>query len=147
MSRDIDMIVVHCTASPDHIDIGANTIKKWHTDPKPAGNGWSDIGYHYVVRRNGEIEKGRSDEIAGAHAYGVNSRSIGIVWVGTNKTDPRQERSLISLISYLMGKYNVKNEKVLGHREAVDTDKSCPNLDMDRLRAELVFVQPKPKVR
>lgn len=46
-----------------------------------------------------------------------------------------------------MGKYNVKNEKVLGHREAVDTDKSCPNLDMDRLRAELVFVQPKPKVR
>lgn len=145
--RNIEKIVVHCTASPDYRDIGAAEIKKWHTDPKPKGNGWSDIGYHYVVRRNGEIEKGRPDSVAGAHAYGVNSTSIGIVWVGTNNIEPDQEKALVSLIHYLMGKFNVKIENVLGHREAVKTDKTCPNLNMDRLRAELIFVQPTPKVR
>jgi len=124
------------------MDIGANTIKRWHLD-----RGWSDNGYHYVVRRNGEIEKGRPDRIPGAHARGVNSTSIGIVWVGVNNIDPRQESSLIAMIHFLMGKYGVPIENVLGHNEAVKTSKTCPNLDMDRLRAELIFVQPKPKVR
>ena len=85
--REIKQIVVHCTASPDHMDIGANTIRQWHLD-----RGWSDNGYHYVVRRNGEIEKGRPDRIPGAHARGVNRTSIGIVWVGVNSIDPRQEK-------------------------------------------------------
>lgn len=140
--RKINKIVVHCTASPDYMDIGASTIRKWHKD-----RGWSDIGYHYVIRRNGEIEKGRPDARIGAHARGANSDSIGIVWVGTNSPSPEQEKSLFSLISFLMGKYNVKGDNVLGHREAVKTSKTCPNLNMDRVRAELIFVQPVPKVR
>jgi N-acetyl-anhydromuramyl-L-alanine amidase AmpD len=129
------------------MDIGANTIKQWHTDPKPKGNGWNDIGYHYVVRRNGEIERGREDSVIGAHARGGNSDSIGICWVGVNDIDSSQEKALFSLIHFLMGKYNVKIENVQGHCEAVKTDKTCPNLNMDRVRAELIFVQPVPKVR
>jgi N-acetylmuramoyl-L-alanine amidase len=140
--RKIDKIVVHCTASPDYMDIGTSTIRKWHKD-----RGWSDIGYHYVIRRNGEIEKGRPDVRIGAHARGANSSSIGIVWVGTNQPSPEQEKSLFSLIHFLMGKYSVKIDNVLGHREAVKTSKTCPNLNMDRVRAELIFVQPVPKVR
>jgi len=140
--RLIDKIVVHCTASPDYLDIGASTIRKWHKD-----RGWSDIGYHYVIRRNGEIEKGRPDEKIGAHARGANSSSIGIVWVGTNAPSPEQEKSLFSLIHFLMGKYSIKIDNVLGHHEAVKTSKTCPNLNMDRVRAELIFVQPVPKVR
>lgn len=141
--RSIKSIIIHCTASPDYRDIGYKEIKDWHVN----GNGWSDIGYHYVVRRNGEIEKGRPDRLPGAHARGANRDSIGVVWVGTNQIDPNQEKALLSLIHYLMGKYNVKIENVLGHREAVKTDKTCPNLNMDRVRAELIFVQPIPKVR
>lgn len=140
--RDIKSIIVHCSASPDYMDIGASTIRNWHK-----ARGWSDIGYHYVVRRNGEIEKGRPDARIGAHARGANSKSIGVVWVGTNNLAPEQEKSLISLIHYLMGKYNVKIENVLGHCEAVKTSKTCPNLNMNRVRAELIFVQPVPKVR
>lgn len=140
--REITKIILHCTASPDHIDFGAKDIDDWHRK-----RGWSGIGYHYVVRRNGEIEKGRPEVKPGAHAYGANRESIGIVWVGTHSIDPRQEKSLLSLVQFLMGKYNVKIENVLGHCEAVQTDKTCPNLDMDRVRAELVFVQPEPKVR
>lgn len=143
MTRDIDMIVVHCSASPDYMDIGTKEIRDWHIN----GNGWSDIGYHYVIRRNGEIERGRPEEIAGAHARGVNSRSIGICWVGTNNISPEQEKSLVGLINLIRGKYNIKIENVKGHREAVQTTKTCPNLNMDRLRAELCFIQPIPKVR
>lgn len=140
--RSVNKIVVHCSASPDYMDIGYKEINQWHKN-----QGWTEIGYHYVVRRNGEIEKGRSDENVGAHAKGANSDSIGIVWVGQDAIAPEQEKSLISLIHFLMGKYSVKIENVLGHREAVKTSKTCPNLNMDRLRAELIFVQPVPKVR
>jgi len=140
--REIKEIVIHCTASPDYMDIGANTIKQWHLD-----RGWSDIGYHYVIRRNGEIEKGRPDDIAGAHARGVNQTSIGVVWVGETQIDVLQEKAMMSLIHFLMGKYNIKIENVLGHCEAVKTSKTCPNLNMNRVRAELVFIQPIPKVR
>lgn len=140
--RTIKSIIIHCTASPDYLDIGASTIKKWHLE-----RGWNDIGYHYVIRRNGEIEKGREDSVVGSHAKGANSNSIGVVWVGTNVPSPEQEKSLFSLIHFLMGKYNIKIENVLGHCEAVKTDKTCPNLNMNRVRAELIFVQPVPKVR
>ena len=140
--RHIDSIVVHCTASPDYMDIGAATIRKWHLD-----RGWSDNGYHYVIRRNGEIEKGREDRLPGAHARGANASSIGIVWVGTDNPSQEQEKSLFSLIHFLMGKYNIKIDNVKGHCEAVKTDKTCPNLNMNRVRAELIFVQPVPKVR
>jgi N-acetyl-anhydromuramyl-L-alanine amidase AmpD len=147
MNRHIDLIVVHCSASPDYLDIGYKEIKRWHTDPKPKGNGWADIGYHYVIRRNGEIERGRVEEVAGAHAAGVNATSLGICWVGDKSPSPEQEKSLVGLINYLRGKYSLNVDQVKGHREAVKTAKTCPNINMDRLRAELVFVQPTPKVR
>lgn len=142
MSRSIDLIVVHCSASPDYLDIGVKEINQWHLK-----NGWSGIGYHYVIRRNGEIERGRPEEIAGAHAYGVNSRSIGICWVGIDSLSPEQEKSLTGLINLVRGKHNIDIENVKGHREAVKTTKTCPNLNMDRVRAELAFIQPDVEVR
>lgn len=140
--RNIEKIIIHCSASPDYMDIGASTIRKCHLD-----RGWSDIGYHYVVRRNGEIEKGRPDRRIGAHARGANSKSIGVCWIGTDNPSPEQEKALFSLIHFLMGKYGVSVDNVLGHKEAVNTSKTCPNLNMNRVRAELIFVQPIPKVR
>lgn len=145
--RKIKKLVVHCTASPDYRDVGFKEINDWHK-----ARGWKSksgisCGYHYIIRRNGEIEKGRPDREIGAHAYGTNSDSLGIVWVGTNDISPEQEQSLTSLLHLLMGKYGVPVDKVLGHREAVKTDKTCPNINMDRVRAEIIFIQPTPKVR
>lgn len=140
--RQIREIVIHCTASPDYMDIGAKEINDWHKD-----RGWSGIGYHYVVRRNGEVEKGRDDNKPGAHVRGHNRDTIGVVWVGTDQIGPEQEKGLIGLVNYLRGKYNIPIESVRGHKEYPNVQKTCPNLDMDRLRAELIFVQPKPKFR
>ena len=87
--RQIDHIIVHCSYTPPSMDIGAETIREWHTLPKPKGRGWSDIGYHWVIRRNGTVEAGRSEERAGAHAKGYNQDSIGICLIG-GKSEKRK---------------------------------------------------------
>lgn len=79
-SRVIEYIVFHTSASGDQ-DIGAKEIREWHKE-----KGWSDIGYHYVIRRDGTIEQGRPLEKIGAHVRGYNSRSIGICMIGGKKT-------------------------------------------------------------
>jgi N-acetylmuramoyl-L-alanine amidase len=82
--RNIKFIVLHCAATPPSMDVGRERIKKWHLE-----RGFSDVGYHFIIKRNGKIDKGRDLdgdglvlEEVGAHAKGFNSRSIGICWVG-----------------------------------------------------------------
>jgi len=133
--RDIDLIVIHCSATKPDMDIGADTIRVWHTDPKPAGRGWSDIGYHYVIRRNGDVERGRPVEKSGAHVKGHNSNSIGVCLVGgideagkaeSNFTEA-QWKALSTLIAQLEGEYPEADVK--GHRE-LDPGKACPSFDV-----------------
>ena len=145
--REINKLVLHCTASPDYMDIGFKEINDWH-----AQRGWKSpsgisCGYHYIIRRNGEIEPGRPDSEIGAHARGANTPSLGIVYVGTDSPTKEQEKSLINLCHYLCGKYEIEIHNVLGHCEAVKTSKTCPNLNMHWVRAEMIFDHPKPKVR
>lgn len=134
--REIKKIIFHTSDSPDSLDIGAKEIKEWHTLPRPKGNGWSDIGYHYVVRRDGTVEDGRPVERPGAHVRGENSDSIGIVWVGRDKMTDAQRKSLVKKIKELMKKYNLKADDVYGHRE-FDSGKTCPNIDPEEIRKEL----------
>ncbi len=63
--RDINKIILHCSATPEGRDVSVDTIRKWHLD-----RGWSDIGYHYVVGLNGVISEGRPVERHGAHVRG-----------------------------------------------------------------------------
>ena len=127
--RGIDKIVIHCADTPPGMDIGAAEIRKWHTDPPPMGNGWDDIGYHYVIRRDGTLELGRAEEVVGAHVAGHNAHSIGICMVG-GKYDADYTRAqwatLASIVEYLKGKY--QKAKVCGHRD-LDKHKACPRFD------------------
>lgn len=131
--RPIDKIIIHCSDTPPLMDIGAAEIRRWHTDPQPKGNGWSDIGYHYVIRRNGKTESGRPEEIAGAHARGQNQSSIGVCMVGgrgkggvaeANFTH-QQWAALYGLIERLTRKY--PNAEVYGHNDF--SSKTCPNFN------------------
>ena len=65
------------------MDIGAEEIRRWHVD----GNGWNDIGYHGVIRRDGVLESGRPLSVAGAHTSGHNADSVGVCLVGGVKED------------------------------------------------------------
>lgn len=134
--RAIDTLIIHCSATPPDMDIGTDEIRKWHVE----GNGWSGIGYHYVVRRNGVIETGRDldsdgdiDEEIGAHARGFNSHSLGICMVGgideQGNADCnftlKQWIGLDSLLRQLLARYDAK---IIGHRD-VDSGKECPSFD------------------
>jgi hypothetical protein len=67
-----DTIVIHCAATKPSMNIGAEEIKKWHVDER----GWSDIGYHFVITRDGTKELGRGLDLSGAHAKAVNGTSV-----------------------------------------------------------------------
>lgn len=116
--RNIEYIVVHCTATKQGINFSASDIDRWHKQ-----RGWSGIGYHYVVDIYGNVEKGRQDNKIGAHVKGFNKNSIGVVYVGglSKKMYPKdtrnrkQKASLKLLIKSLKRKY--PNAKILGHRD------------------------------
>ena len=74
LRKKTDSIIIHCAATKPSMDIGYQEIRKWHVED----NGWDDVGYHFIIRRNGKYEKGRPEGYSGAHAPSHNSRSIGI---------------------------------------------------------------------
>lgn len=130
--RRINTIILHMAATPPEMDIGAETIRDWHVRER----GWDDIGYHYVVRRNGEIEPGREPEVIGAHAYGHNEHSIGICLVGGLNAQHQPDcnytqwqwsalRALVEDLTAALGPL-----EVIGHRDV--STKACPGFDARR---------------
>ena len=157
--RQIDNLVIHCADTPDGAYFDVDDIRDWHTDPKPLdggkyryksktynskeelpikvrnkeGRGWSDVGYHYIILLDGQIQKGREDKIQGAHVGGHNSNSIGICYIGgghgvDTRTTP-QKASLVHLIATLRRLY--PDSVVLGHRDFEGVKKKCPNFDAE----------------
>lgn len=129
--RNITEIIVHCTATPEGKDYTVADIRRWHTSPP---NNWADIGYHYVIYRNGELHNGRDINIAGAHCTGHNTNSIGIVYVGGYATDGKttkdtrteeQKAALLCLLLDLRRLYPYA--KIRGHRDFAAKD--CPSFD------------------
>lgn len=131
--RIVNQIIIHCAATKPSMDIGVNTIRKWHVEER----GWSDIGYHYIIRQDGTIEKGRDVNIAGAHARGHNASSIGICLVGglTEDNRPSNDFKLEQMISLRRLIVELKNKhaitSLIGHNE-VDDHKTCPNFDVQK---------------
>jgi N-acetylmuramoyl-L-alanine amidase len=120
--RKINKLIVHCSDTPSKMDIGAKEIDRWHKE-----RGWSGIGYHFVVRRNGVVEDGRPVKKIGAHVKGHNRHSIGICMVGRDKFTKKQYASLLKLIRSLKSQY--KGIEVFGHRD-FDNKKECPCFDV-----------------
>lgn len=125
-----DMIVIHHTGGND-IDASAEQIHGWHLN-----NGWAGIGYHYVIRKDGTIERGRPEWAIGSHAYGENSHTIGIhvsgEFDGAEPTEAQIE-SLCALIDDISKRYGIpiESESIVGHGELMAT--SCPGKNLQAL--------------
>ena len=124
-TRDVtDMIVLHHTGNPTDDDLSAAEIDASHK-----GQGWTCIGYHYVIRKDGMVEIGRPHWTVGAHAYGENSHTIGIHVCGNfeigEPTDAQIE-SLAMLLANLCTDYGlpIDRDHIVGHRELMST--ACP---------------------
>jgi N-acetyl-anhydromuramyl-L-alanine amidase AmpD len=128
--RKITLIVIHCSAvRPDQTSSAAQ-IDTWHRQ-----RGFHlGIGYHYVIRRNGEIEAGRPEYLVGAHCKNHNAHSIGVCYEGGldirgQPADTRteaQKKTLLSLLRAL--KVDYPNALIVGHHD-LNPLKACPCFD------------------
>lgn len=139
-------IFIHCTATPSDWRVGASSdarveaIRQMHIKER----GWRDIGYHWLIDRDGTVLPGRKETEIGAHVAGHNSGTIGISLFGGITSKPhdafgrnftaRQEVALLDLIGDIRARTKITS--IRGHNE-VDSGKACPGFWVpDWLRAE-----------
>lgn len=132
--RPIDEIVIHCSATPkswmNGISLASKVmeIRSWHVGV----NKWSDIGYHFLIDRDGALAEGRPLEKIGAHVRGRNKTTIGVCLIGggSSSADDRfeehftqaQDRALRQLLADLRKRFGPL--KVSGHNQYAA--KACP---------------------
>jgi N-acetylmuramoyl-L-alanine amidase len=135
--RDINKIIIHCSATPEGKEVSVDTIRGWHVN----GRGWSDIGYHFVVQLDGSINYGRDLDRSGAHTKGHNKGSIGICyiggveekqvdgkWIAKDTRTPEQKEALLDLLKTLKRLH--PEATINGHREYAA--KACPCFDANK---------------
>lgn len=124
--RKIDMIVIHCSATRADVPLSPRQL-----DEMQRQRGFDGCGYHYYVRRDGEICTMRPVDRPGAHAKGYNQHSIGVCYEGGldeqgRPADTRtelQKRSLRVLVRVLAMDFQTR--RIVGHRDL------SPDLDGD----------------
>lgn len=120
--RKIDKFIIHCSDSDVESHDNIATIRKWHVEE----NKFSDVGYHFFIRKDGTIEVGRPLERPGAHTRGWNKRSVGVCLSGSDFfTEPQMYscRRIYQLLSYY------HEMSIHGHCEFDDDKSYCPGFD------------------
>jgi len=126
--RQINKIIIHCSATPEGRKTSAQEIKSWHLE-----RGFSDIGYHYIVHLDGSISYGRNIDKIGAHSRGQNKMSIGVCYIGgldecldpKDTRTPQQKESLLILLKTLKKLHS--KAVIYGHRDF--SEKACPSFN------------------
>lgn len=128
--RKISKIIIHCAATPEGKDFTVQQIDSWHRK-----RGFSCIGYHFVIYRDGSVHVGRPIEQSGAHTSGHNAHSIGICYIGGCAADGKtpkdtrtqaQRAALVRLVNELRSQF--PGATVHGHNEFAA--KACPSFDV-----------------
>lgn len=117
--RKITKHIVHCS---DSLAGDVRDIRRWHL-----ARGWKDVGYHFVIRPDGEIEVGRTLDEIGAHCEGQNADSVGTCLVGKHGFSPAQIVALKRVHGMLVGLF--PGIGVFGHRD-FNKGKTCPNFEV-----------------
>ena len=139
--REIKEIILHCAATPEGRDFTVAQIDRWHRS-----RGFTGIGYHYVVYRDGSVHPGRRESAVGAHCTGHNANSIGVCYIGGCTSDGKtpkdtrtaaQRRSLLQLVKELLGRY--PGATVHGHNEYAR--KACPSFNVKTWLTEVGIKQ------
>lgn len=150
--RALNEIVVHCSATRPEWWADRSTaakvseIRRWHVSDR----GWRDIGYHYVIDRNGVVATGRPLDQVGAHVQGRNTGTIGICLIGGHGSSENdrfednftaaQDAALRKLIADLRGRFpSIKT--VSGHNQYAA--KACPGFNVPAWHRGQVKQTPK----
>lgn len=116
------------------MDLDIETVRGWHVNER----GWSDVGYHFFIKRDGTVERGRDIERVGAHVKGYNTSSIGICYAGgvdgSGKPEDNRTRaqikSLVTICNYLKALKSCEDAEILGHCDFPNVAKACPSFDV-----------------
>ena len=136
--RTITLIVVHCSAVRPDQQSSVAQIDSWHRE-----RGFKlGIGYHYVVRRDGEVEPGRPEFLVGAHCLNHNAHSIGVCYEGgldirgqpADTRTAEQKQAMRQLLEELHGRY--PRAIIVGHHD-LNPGKNCPCYDVAREYTDL----------
>ncbi len=137
--REVNLLVVHCTATRCNKDFPVSTLRASHKS-----RGFADIGYHFYITRDGETHPCRPVHQIGAHATGWNDKSIGICYEGgldengciADTRTYAQKCALLDLLRQLKTDY--PKAKILGHYQLSENiRKACPCFDAKREYAQL----------
>ena len=123
VSKNIKLLVVHCSDTKDGENLTALDLHKMHLN-----FGWDGIGYHKVINRSGKIENGRPEYWIGARVKGKNSISLGVCLIGRYKFTQKQFISLERVLRKWKSLY--PKAKIVGHSDTGNTNKTCPNFDV-----------------
>lgn len=135
--RSVDLIVIHCAATPNGKPFTSADIDRWHVERKfqrsaefrqRQNSQLAAIGYHFVIYLNGACATGRHLDELGAHAAGHNEHSIGICLIGTDRYTPAQWGMLRANVWAMRKLYPAA--RVLGHRDLPNVKKTCPGFDV-----------------
>lgn len=132
-----DMLIIHCSATPEGQDVTVEQIRNWHINQRH----WSDIGYNYVIYRDGSLHEGRPLANGGAHTAGYNSRSIGVCYIGgcapnsTKAKDTRtyqQNNTLYQFVRQQLIHYrDVEHTQMTVHGHYEFAAKACPSFNVE----------------
>lgn len=124
-------IVVHCSATKPDMYVDGEMIDRWHRE-----RGFLKIGYHWVIRRDGTLDKGREIDERGAHVRGFNSVSVGVCLVGgideEGKPDNNFTNEQFEALNEILAacKQTYPKAEILGHRDLPRVKKACPSFDV-----------------
>ena len=143
MSKKIEYLVIHCTATPEGREVSSDELRRWHMYPPPVGRGWSQVGYTDMVHLDGKIERlVKNNEDAYVDGFemtngvaGMNSVCRHIVYVGglakDGKTakDTRTSAQLQMLRHFVLDFHSHFPEvKIVGHNQL--SSKACPSFNV-----------------
>ena len=131
--RKIDLIIIHCSATRADSDFSAQDVDTAHRY-----RGFSSWGYHYYIRKSGQVELMRSEDVPGAHARGYNANSLGVCYEGGLDADgrpadtrtPEQTEQFILLLMRMVKIF--PGVRIRGHRDMPGSiPKACPCFDAE----------------
>lgn len=130
-AASIKYIAVHCSATQPKHNFGVDDIRTMHLK-----RGFNDVGYHFIIKRDGTVQEGRKLDVAGAHVMGYNNQSLGVCLIGGINAQGKSENnytleqfaSLAQVIVMLKDKF--PKATVQGHRDFPNVAKDCPCFDV-----------------
>lgn len=129
MNNNPTIVILHCAAVPDVVKskFSIEDITRWHKE-----RGFKACGYHYYITRAGELQKGRPDNVVGAHTHGHNQDSIGVCYEGTYFPTIVQIDAFFNLYRNIREIHKIDYRNWFGHNQF--STKECPGFDIEDLK-------------